>query len=99
MKGPVSGFVGCQHWTAEFKGITQPVFLRIFFYDFVTPQKRKMSEGCSLFTLKKKKYGPTSLTETHLLMCESTFRLLAGLYDNWSPLASPEGTSTRKIYL
>ena len=22
IKGPVSGFVGCQRWTAEFKGIT-----------------------------------------------------------------------------
>ena len=52
MKGPVSGFVGCQRWTAEFKGITQPVLFMIFFYDFITPQKRNMSEGCSLFTLK-----------------------------------------------
>ena len=39
IKGPVSGFVGCQRWTPEFKGITQPVLFMIFFYDFVTPQK------------------------------------------------------------
>ena len=45
-------FFGCQHWTAEFKGITQPVLFMIFFYDFVTPQKRNMSEGCRLFTLE-----------------------------------------------
>ena len=51
-KGPVSGFAGCQCWTAEFKGITQPVLFMIFFYDFVTPQKRSTSEECWVFTLK-----------------------------------------------
>ena len=29
MKGPVSGFVGTQRWTAEFKGIMQPVLFMI----------------------------------------------------------------------
>ena len=55
LKGPVSGCVGinlCQRWTVEFKGITQPVLSIISFYYFVTPQKRNMSEGCWLFTLK-----------------------------------------------
>ena len=51
-KEPVSGFVLCQCWTAEFKGITWPVLFMIFFYDFVTPKKRNMSEGCWLFTLE-----------------------------------------------
>ena len=52
LKGPVSGFVGCQRWTAEFKGITWPMLFMIFFSDFVTPKKRNMSEGCWVFTLK-----------------------------------------------
>ena len=30
------GFVGSQHWTAEFKKITKPVLFMIFFKDFVT---------------------------------------------------------------
>ena len=46
------GFVGSQHWTAEFKKITKPVLFMIFFKDFVTPQKRNMSEGYWLFPLK-----------------------------------------------
>ena len=42
----------CQRWIVEFKGIMQPVLFMIFFLDFVTPQKRTMSNGCWLFTLK-----------------------------------------------
>ena len=52
LKGPVSGFVGCQRWTVEFKRITLSVLVMIFLYDFVTPKKSNMSEGCWLFTLK-----------------------------------------------
>ena len=42
----------CQRWIVEFKGITEPVLFMIFFSDFVTLQKRTMSKGCWLFTLK-----------------------------------------------
>ena len=44
----------------------QPVFFMIFFSDFVTPQKRIMSEDCWLFTLK--------MTVQYLGNSDSTFR-------------------------
>ena len=40
------GIYLCQRWIVEFKGIMNPLLFMIFFKDFVTPQKRNMSEGC-----------------------------------------------------